>query len=125
MVASWHTQDPVGSRGIPLDEGVKELRRQYYAGSRLESPMGGFLEPLRVRVENDGSGTALFECSASSLRFELRLPRATTTERKKVRDAQEDGLEPDCPRHPAGTRLQRVGSYLVCPRCGVRFGRPV
>ena len=87
--------------------------------------MGGFLEPLRVRVEKDGSGTALFECSASSLRFELRLPKASTTERKKVKEAQDEGIEPDCPRHPSGTRLQRVDRYMVCPLCGVRFGRPV
>lgn len=128
-MAGWHTQDPVQTGGIPLAKDAKRrkaLLKRYYDGLRLESPMGGFLEPLRVRAEEDGSGTALFECSASSLRFSLAIPKATRTERKKVKDQQDAGDDPDCPRHedPA-RRLQRSGNHLICPLCGVRFGRPV
>lgn len=126
-MAGWHTQDPVRTEGIPLAKDAKRrkaLLAKYYEGLRLASPMGGFLEPLRVRPEEDGSGTALFECSTSSLRFSLAIPKATRTERKKVKDAQDAGEDPDCPRHDdPPRRLQRVGNHLVCPSCGVRYGR--
>ena len=127
-MTGWHTQDPVETQGIPLAKSSKEakpLLQRYYEGNRLRSPMGGFLEPLRVRPEDDGTGTVLFECSTSSLRFSLAVPKATRTERKKVKEQQEDDLEPTCPRHDDPPRaLQRVGDHLVCPACGVRYGRP-
>jgi hypothetical protein len=127
MAPGWHTQDPVDTGGIPLDKDAKRARallRAYYLEARIDSPMGGFLEPLGVRAESDGSGTAFFECSASSLRFTLSIPKATRTERKRVKerlDAGEDGL---CPRHEdPPRRLHRVGADLVCPACGVRYAR--
>jgi hypothetical protein len=128
MAPGWHTQDPAQSDTIPLAKDAKrakQLLRRHYAGQRLASPMGGFLEPLRVRSEDDGSGTALFECSTSSLRFALPIPKATRTERQKVKGQQDAGEDPTCPRHDdPPRRLQRVGSHLVCPACGVRYGRP-
>lgn len=125
MSTGWHTQAPASDEGIPL-KGGKKLLQKYYQGARLESPHGGTLHMLRIRAEDDGSGTVLFECSASSLRFELHIPKATRTERKKVKDQQEEGREPFCPRHvdPA-EKLLRTGGYLICPLCGVRYGRPV
>lgn len=127
MAPGWHTQEPAHSEGFPLTKDAKrgrEMLRRYYAGKRLPSPMGGFLEPLRVRAEDDGSGSALFECSTSSLRFELHIPKATRTERQKVKAQQDAGEDPTCPRHDdPPRRLQRVGTWLVCPACGVRFGR--
>lgn len=124
MASGWHTQDPASSEGIPLEKEARTLRPQYYAGTRLSSPAGGFLEPLSVRSVADGSGVVLMECNASSLRYELRLPRATTRERKAVKAQQDEGVDPSCPRHvePA-ERLRRMGDALVCPRCGVRYGR--
>ena len=87
------------------------------------SPMDGFLAPLRVRSNDDGSGTVVFECSASSLRFELAIPSATRGEKKKVKKVQEEGEDPNCPRHDPPQHLNRVGPYLVCPLCGVRYGK--
>jgi hypothetical protein len=128
MARGWHSQDPVQSDVIPLGtEGKrgKEAHRRYYAGQRMPSPMGGFLEPLRVRAEDDGSGTVIFECSTSSLRFSLAIPKATRTERQKVKNQQDAGEDPTCPRHDdPPRRLQRAGPYLICPLCGVRYGRP-
>jgi hypothetical protein len=126
MSAGWHTQEPASSDGIPLQKGSKALLKAYYANAHLPSPMGGFLEPLTVRQESNGSGTILLECSTSSLRFELSVPKANKQEKARVKAAQEAGEIPLCPRHedPA-QRLQRIGGRLVCPRCGVRFGRPI
>lgn len=98
--------------------------KAYYASAHLPSPMGGFLEPLTVRQESNGSGTILLECSSSSLRFELSVPKASRDEKAQVKAAQEAGDMPVCPRCESPTqRLQRIGGRLVCPRCGVRFGR--
>ena len=86
----------------------------------------GFLEALHVRQESDGSGRVLMECNASSIRYELPIPKATTRERTLVREQQDEGLEPTCPRHSDPIRrLQRAGQFLICPLCGVRYGRPV
>lgn len=127
MASGWHTQDPVKTRGIPLDKDSKrgkQLLRRYYAGGRMDSPMGGFLEPLGVTPQGDGSGMALFECSTSSLRFTLTIPKATRTETKAVKDALAAGDDPACPRHVDPPRkLQRVGGQLVCAACGVRYGK--
>jgi predicted RNA-binding Zn-ribbon protein involved in translation (DUF1610 family) len=88
--------------------------------------MGGFLEPLSVRQESNGGGTVLLECSASSLRFELSVPKANKDEKAAVKAALETGDLPMCPRHEEeAIRLQRTGGHFVCPRCGVRFGRAI
>ena len=104
-------------------ESPRQILKAYYSGARLESPNGGFLEPLGVRHASDGKSIAFFECSASSLRYQLPIPKATRTERKKVRDQQSLGEDPDCPRHGTGQRLKRVGQHLVCALCGVAFGK--
>jgi hypothetical protein len=85
--------------------------------------MGGFLEPLRVKAEDDGSGTVFFECSASSLRFSLSIPAASRGEKKGVKEQQDAGEDPVCPRHEPPLKLNRVGPALMCPLCGVRYGR--
>ena len=107
---------------IALPDEKTQLRR-YYQGAQMPSPMGGFLEPLRVRTEEDGSGMVVFECSASSLRFALAIPAASRAEKKGVKNAQEAGEDPVCPRHEPTLKLNRVGPWLVCPLCGVRYGR--
>ena len=96
----------------------KQLLKQYYAGQQIESPNGGFLMMLGIRQGDDGA-TVIFECSATSMRYEVRIPKATRGERKKVKDVIEAGDDPDCPRHGPGTRLVRAGKDLVCNRCGV------
>lgn len=101
----------------------KKLQRLYYAGHQLPSPQGGFLEPLRVRPEPDKSATVIFECNTSSLRYALPIPAATRTERRKVKETKDDGMDPNCPRHGAGIRLIRAGAELVCPLCGISYGR--
>ena len=80
----------------------KELLRQYYAGLRMPSPSGGFLMPLGIRPTDSGSAIGIFECSVSSLRYEIEIPKATRTERKKVKDELDAGRDPDCPRHGVG-----------------------
>lgn len=124
MVYGWHTQSPASPEGIPLDG--KEYLKRYYASQRMESPMGGILHELRVRPDPDGSGTVLFECSDSSLRYELHIPKATRRDKEKVREQQDEGRDPVCPRHADPLeKLLRSGDHLICPRCGVRYGRPV
>jgi hypothetical protein len=107
---------------LPLPDEKAQLKR-YYQGAQMPSPMGGFLEPLRVRTEDDGSGVVIFECSASSLRFALQIPAASRGEKKGVKDQQEAGEDPFCPRHEPPLKLNRVGPVLMCPLCGVRYGR--
>jgi len=107
---------------LPL-EASKRLLKDYYAGKRLESPVGGFLELLALRPGPDGSAIAWFECSASSLRYELVIPKATRTEKKKIKDQLARGLDPDCPRHGPGYRLTRAGRDLVCSLCGISYGK--
>ena len=100
-----------------------QLLKQYYAGQRMESPNGGFLMLLGIRAAEDGKALGLFECSASSLRYEIVIPKATRTERKKVREVLDAGGDPDCPRHGSGFRLVRAGKNLVCNNCGVAYAR--
>ena len=107
---------------LPLPDEKTQLKR-WYATAQMPSPMGGFLEPLRVRSEDDGSGMVIFECSASAMRFEMTIPAATRGEKKAVKDHQDAGEDPNCPRHHPLQRLNRVGPYLVCPLCGVRYGK--
>ena len=107
---------------LRLDD-EKQLLKSFYAGQQLPSPEGGFLELLGVRAGEDGTSIAIFECSASSLRYAIEIPKATRAERSKVREAQNAGDDPDCPRHGEGTRLVRAGKTLVCPLCGVAYGK--
>lgn len=101
----------------------KVLLKAYYAGQQLPSPMGGFLMLLGIRPGPDGGAAALFECSASSLRYTLQIPKATRSERSAVREVQDAGEDPDCPRHGPGQRLVRAGPHLVCQLCGVSFAK--
>ncbi len=122
MVNGWHTQKPVSSAGLPLKG--KKILEQYYLGQRMESPEDGTLHLLRIRPEDDGSGTVLMECSVSSLRYELKVPKATRTEKARVKEQQAEGRDPTCPRHTDPLeKLLRSGEMLVCPRCGVRYGK--
>ena len=109
--------------GLQL-ENAKQLLQQYYSGQQVESPNGGFLMLLGIRSNGDGSATGIFECNVSSLRYELVIPKATRTERKKVREILDDGGDPHCPRHGPSRRLVRAGKDLVCPDCGVAYARP-
>ena len=102
---------------------AKQLLKQYYAGQRIESPNGGFLILLGIRPQQGGTAVGVFECSASSLRYEIVIPKATRTERKKVRDVLQQGDPPGCPRHGPDFRLVRAGKNLVCSRCGVAYAR--
>ena len=104
-------------------EKAKQLLKQYYAGQRIESPNGGFLIPLGIRPQEDKTAVGVFECSASSLRYEIVIPKATRTERKKVREALQQGGDPGCPRHGPEFRLVRAGKNLVCSHCGVAYAR--
>jgi len=107
---------------LQLDD-EKQLLKQYYAGARMESPNGGYLMLLGIRPLETGAAVGIFECSASSLRYEIEIPKATRTERKKVRDAMDEGDDPDCPRHGPGARLVRAGRDLVCTSCGIAYAR--
>jgi len=100
----------------------KQLLRHYYAGHQIESPNGGFLMLLGIRQTDDGA-VAIFECSATSMRYEVPIPKATRTERKRVKEVVDAGDDPDCPRHGPGTRLVRAGRDLICTSCGVAYGR--
>ena len=115
-------RSPVVDGAVVLDADAQTLKR-FYAGSRLESPMGGFLDPIGVRASDDGQGIALFECTTSSLRFTLTVPKATRRDKEKVKAQLDEGIDPYCPRHGFDTPLQRVGNQLACPRCGVAFRR--
>lgn len=101
----------------------KQRLKSYYAGQQIQSPNGGFLILLGVRPAEAGAAVAIFECSVSSLRYELSIPKATRTERKKVRDELDGGGEPHCPRHGMSSRLARAGKDLVCADCGVTYGK--
>ncbi len=104
-------------------EKARQLLKEYYAGQRMESPNGGFLILLGIRPQEGGKAVGVFECSASSLRYEIVIPKATRTERKKVRDVLQQGGDPDCPRHGPDSRLVRAGKNLVCSSCGVAYAR--
>lgn len=99
-----------------------DLLRLYYEGGRLPSPPGGFFMVLRVQTEDDGSGSVILECAASSLRYRLKVPKATRTERKRIREAMGGGAEPKCPRH-IDQFLVRMRNDLLCPKCGVKYAK--
>ena len=98
------------------------LLRLYYDGGRLPSPAGGSLVVLGVRPEDDGSGSLLLECTSSSLRYKISVPKATRSERKKVRTLIDEGGDPKCPRHQ-GEILVRIRHDLACSSCGVRYAK--
>ncbi|MDZ7780922.1 MAG: hypothetical protein U5R14_13455 [Gemmatimonadota bacterium] len=125
---------PIYSRPIFVDKGgvldqalqlenQKQLLKRYYQGRQMESPNGGHLIRLGVLPDEDGGAVAIFECSVSSLRYELPIPKATRTERQKVKEALESGRDPSCPRHGSGHALVRSGKDLVCKACGVAYGK--
>ena len=88
MTNSRSASSSVSDAAMGLSNSL-DLLRLYYEGGQLPSPPGGFLMVLRVQPENDGSGSVILECTASSLRYRLDVPKATRTERKRVRDAEE------------------------------------
>ncbi len=94
----------------------------YYEGGQLPSPSGGFLMVLGVQPEPGGSGSVLLECTSSSLRYQMSVPKATRGERKKVRDLIEAGADPKCPRHE-GQLLTRIRHDFACPKCGVLYAK--
>ncbi len=111
-----------GSSGaLPLPD-EKKARKAFYAGAQMRSPMGGVLELVRVKPGGTDVGLATFECLTSSLRYELTIPRATRTEKQKVKAAMEAGEDPACPRCES-RKLVRSGPHLSCPRCGVAYAR--
>lgn len=118
------TPEPTRPQALPLPEMKKQLRR-YYAGERMRSPQGGLLEVVRIQSGHGEkeSGRVLMDCLTSSLRYELTIPPASRAERDAVRASQAEGQDPSCPRHGPGARLLRAGPLLVCPSCGVAFGR--
>jgi adenylate kinase len=114
----------MGPDGILILSDDKVLHRAYYGGQQIPSPMPeGFLMLLGVRRSSDGKGAALFECSASSLRCQLSIPKATSRERSAVKAVQTAGDDPDCPRHGPGHRLVRAGNDLTCRLCGISYGK--
>ena len=110
------------SNPIPLPKDKKTLRR-YYSGERLDSPMGGQLDLLGVREGADGSGRVLLECNVSSLRYVLRIPKATKNEKARVKEILERGEDVFCPRHGPHQRLTKSGKKWVCSLCGVPYGK--
>lgn len=123
MARRWHTQEPARFEGQEL-EPEKWLLEAYYNRARIESPEGGPLNALLVKSEEDGTGVVLFECLTSSLRYWVRIPKATRAERAAVKQQQAEGYDPTSPRAVPADRLVRQGGHLVCPHTGVRFGRP-
>jgi hypothetical protein len=113
----------MGPDGVMLLEDDKYLQKAYYSGQQLPSPMDGFLMLLGVRPAADGGAVALFECSASSLRYQMEIPKGTRSERAAVKEIQDAGDDPDCPRHGQGHRLHRAGKQLVCSLCGIAYGK--
>ena len=104
-------------------ENRKAALRNFYEGVQIPSPNGGFFIPLGVRAGEDGTANLFLECSASSLRYWLEIPKATRTERKKVKDVLATGEDPVCPRHVPPERLVRVGRDLVCQLCSIAYGK--
>ncbi len=118
------SEPPAGSptNPIPLPKSKKTLER-YYAGKRLDSPLGGFLDVLGIREGKDGKGRVLLECNTSSLRFVLVVPKATRPEKADVKEALEAGDDLFCPRHGSEQRLSKSGKNWICPLCGVSYGK--
>jgi hypothetical protein len=113
--------DVGGEQRLPLPD-EDALLSLYYEGGRLPSPAGGFLMVLGVRPEEEGAGSILLECTASSLQYKMSVPKATRSERKRVRDLIADRSDPTCPRHH-GQFLTRIRHDLACPKCGVLYAK--
>ena len=120
---------PRNDRGVAAESDQRlavpdedSILRLYYDGGRLPSPSGGFLMVLGVRLEDEGSGSILLECTTSSLRYRMSVPKATRSERKKVRAMIDEGSDPKCPRHQ-GQFLVRIRHDLACANCGVRYAK--
>lgn len=113
---------PVGF-GVPELDEPKKMEKLYCSGRQVPSPMGGFLVPLGVKAEEDGSSTVLLECQSSSLRYQLPIRKATRTEKSHVKDQVSDDLEPMCPRGDGAPALVRRGSDWYCPHCNIKYGR--
>ena len=77
---------------------------------------------LGVQPEVEGSGSVYLECTSSSLRYRMSVPKATRAERKKVRDLIDEGGDPECPRHREQF-LTRIRHDFACPKCGVRYAK--
>jgi hypothetical protein len=118
------TEEPTGSPSnpIPLPKG-KKLLELYYAGKRLDSPLGGQLDLLGIREGDDGKGRILLECNTSSLRFVLIIPKANRAEKAEMKGVIEKGDDLFCPRHGSEAPLAKSGKNWVCHRCGVSFGK--
>ena len=101
----------------------KQTLAAYYAGSRMPSPLGGVLQVLGVRPLADGSARLILECDSSSLRYEVPIKKATRTEKTRVKEALQANTDPTCPRHGDRHRLKRIGPRLVCPDCGIAYGK--
>ena len=104
---------------LPDEDGLLGI---YYDGGRLPSPSGGFLMVLGVHPDPEGSGSVFLECTSSSLRYRMSVPKATRSERKKVQDLIDEGGDPECPRHQ-GQLLVRIRHDLACAKCGVRYAK--
>jgi hypothetical protein len=117
-------EPPPGSPAnpIPLPK-TKKVLESYYAGKRLESPLGGHLDILGIREGKTGLGRVLMECNTSSLRFVLRIPKATKAEKSKVKEMIEAGDDLFCPRHGEDRRLSKSGKNWICSLCGVSYGK--
>lgn len=111
--------------GLLLLPAERESLKRYYAEQPLSCPLGcgGRLERVRVQRAGSDGGRVLFDCQSCSLRYEMEIPPATRTERRKTREALEQGGEPECPRHGARQRLGRAGRELVCSLCGVLYAK--
>ena len=53
----------------------------------------------------------------------MEIPKATRTERRKVKEILDAGDDPDCPRHGPGYRMVRAGKDVVCSLCGIPFAK--
>lgn len=111
-----------GPEALPLKESTA-LTKQFYAGARMESPLGGKLELLGFQGLPDGSARLFFECTASSLRFEMTVSKGTRRDREKIKEQVANGEDPVCPRCFGRYPLDRVGQKMRCSHCGVAFGK--
>ncbi|MBT8396195.1 MAG: hypothetical protein HKO65_00750 [Gemmatimonadetes bacterium] len=102
---------------------TKKTLEAYYAGKRLESPQGGHLDILGIREGSTGLGRVLMECNTSSLRFVLRIPKATKTEKADIKKLIEAGEDLFCPRHGDDQRLTKSGKNWICALCGISYGK--
>ncbi len=118
------SEPPAGSPAnpIPLPKS-KKILEAYYSGKRLESPLGGQLDVLGVRESRTGVGEVLMECNTSSLRYILKIPKATKPEMAEVKKALAAREEIHCPRHGPEQRLAKSGKAWVCSQCGVAYSK--